>query len=59
MAVSCMEAGLLPITQTAVRFHNHIAYHDYEGPAIDLDEQSASSKTWGRITRWSFGTTVC
>ena len=22
-----------------MRFHNHIGYHDYEGPAIDLDEQ--------------------
>jgi ribulose-5-phosphate 4-epimerase/fuculose-1-phosphate aldolase len=39
MAVSCMAEGLLPITQTSMRFHNHIGYHDYEGPAIDLDEQ--------------------
>jgi ribulose-5-phosphate 4-epimerase/fuculose-1-phosphate aldolase len=39
MAVSCMEEGLLPITQTSMRFANHIGYHDYEGPAIDLDEQ--------------------
>jgi ribulose-5-phosphate 4-epimerase/fuculose-1-phosphate aldolase len=39
MAVSCMEEGLLPVTQTSMRFHGHIGYHDYEGPAIDLDEQ--------------------
>jgi ribulose-5-phosphate 4-epimerase/fuculose-1-phosphate aldolase len=39
MAVSCMEEGVLPITQTSMRFHNRIGYHDYEGPAIDLDEQ--------------------
>jgi ribulose-5-phosphate 4-epimerase/fuculose-1-phosphate aldolase len=39
MAVSCMEEGLLPITQTSMRFHGRIGYHDYEGPAIDLDEQ--------------------
>lgn len=39
MAVSCMEEGLLPITQTSMRFANHIGYHDYEGPAIDLEEQ--------------------
>ena len=39
MAVSCMEEGLLPITQTSMRFHNRTGYHDYEGPAIDLDEQ--------------------
>lgn len=39
MAVSCMDEGLLPITQTSMRFEGHIAYHDYEGPAIELDEQ--------------------
>jgi ribulose-5-phosphate 4-epimerase/fuculose-1-phosphate aldolase len=39
MAVSCMREGLLPITQTSIRFHNHIGYHDYEGPAIDKAEQ--------------------
>lgn len=39
MAVSAMRCGLLPITQTASRFHGHIAYHDFEGPAIDLAEQ--------------------
>jgi len=39
MAVSVMECGLLPITQTSIRFVNHLGYHDYEGPAIDLDER--------------------
>jgi ribulose-5-phosphate 4-epimerase/fuculose-1-phosphate aldolase len=39
MAVSCMAEGLLPITQTSMRFYNHIGYHDYEGPSKDLDEQ--------------------
>jgi ribulose-5-phosphate 4-epimerase/fuculose-1-phosphate aldolase len=39
MAVSAMEVGLLPLTQTAMRFKD-IAYHDYESVAIDLDEQS-------------------
>jgi ribulose-5-phosphate 4-epimerase/fuculose-1-phosphate aldolase len=39
MAVSTMECGLLPLTQTSIRFVNHLGYHDYEGPAIDLDEQ--------------------
>lgn len=38
MAVSAMECGLLPITQTAMRFKD-IAYHDYESVAIDMDEQ--------------------
>jgi ribulose-5-phosphate 4-epimerase/fuculose-1-phosphate aldolase len=39
MAISTMACGLLPLTQTAIRFVDHIGYHDYEGPAIDLDEQ--------------------
>jgi len=39
MSVSTMECGLLPLTQTSIRFVNHLGYHDYEGPAIDLDEQ--------------------
>ncbi len=39
MAVSAMKCGLLPLTQTATRFHGHIGYHDFEGPAIDLGER--------------------
>ncbi|MGB3290098.1 MAG: class II aldolase/adducin family protein [Burkholderiaceae bacterium] len=39
MAVSAMKAGLLPLTQTAMRFKD-IAYHDYESVAIDMDEQA-------------------
>ena len=36
MAVAAMGCGLLPMSQTAIRFHGHIGYHDYEGPAVDL-----------------------
>ncbi|WP_326539783.1 class II aldolase/adducin family protein [Pseudorhodoferax sp.] len=39
MAVACQSDGLLPITQHALRFHNRIGYHDYEGIALDLDER--------------------
>jgi ribulose-5-phosphate 4-epimerase/fuculose-1-phosphate aldolase len=39
MAVSAMKCGLLPLNQTAIRFHGHIGYHDYEGPAVDLAER--------------------
>ena len=39
MAVSAMKCGLLPLSQTAIRFSGHIGYHDYEGPAVDLDER--------------------
>jgi len=38
MAVSAMECGLLPLTQTSMRFV-HIAYHDYEGIADNLGER--------------------
>jgi ribulose-5-phosphate 4-epimerase/fuculose-1-phosphate aldolase len=39
LAVSGQEAGLLPLCQFAMRFYNRQAFHDYEGVAIDLDEQ--------------------
>ena len=39
MAVSALKCGLLPLTQTAMRFAD-ITYHDYEGPALDLDERA-------------------
>ena len=39
IAVSAQEQGLLPISQHAMRFHDNIAYHDYEGLALELDEQ--------------------
>jgi ribulose-5-phosphate 4-epimerase/fuculose-1-phosphate aldolase len=38
MAVASMKCGLLPMTQTAMRF-SKVAYHDYEGVAIDLAER--------------------
>jgi ribulose-5-phosphate 4-epimerase/fuculose-1-phosphate aldolase len=38
MAVSAMKCGLLPIAQTSMRFAE-IAYHAYEGIAINLDER--------------------
>ena len=48
MAVSAMRCGLLPITQTAGRFHGHIAQHDFEGPAVDLAEQERLVRDLGR-----------
>jgi ribulose-5-phosphate 4-epimerase/fuculose-1-phosphate aldolase len=38
MAVSALKCGLLPLTQNAM-FFGELGYHDYEGPAVDLDEQ--------------------
>ena len=39
IAVSAMQCGLLPLSQTSIRFVGHIGYHDYEGPAVDLAER--------------------
>ena len=38
MAVSVLKCGLLPLTQTAMRC-GRVAYHDFEGVVVDLDEQ--------------------
>lgn len=38
MAVSALQCGLLPITQTAMRF-GRVAYHDYEGVAVEEEER--------------------
>jgi ribulose-5-phosphate 4-epimerase/fuculose-1-phosphate aldolase len=39
MAVAAMKCGLLPLSQTSIRFMGHIGYHEYEGPAIDVGER--------------------
>ena len=38
MAISALDCGLLPITQTAMYFDG-VGMHEYESVAIDLDEQ--------------------
>ena len=38
-AVSAHSEGLLPLTQTAMLIRQDVAFHDYEGVAVDLDER--------------------
>lgn len=38
-AVSALEEGLLPLNQTAMLACGDIAFHEYEGVALDLDER--------------------
>lgn len=38
-AVSAQAEGLLPLTQTAMVFQGNLAYHDYEGIALNEDER--------------------
>jgi ribulose-5-phosphate 4-epimerase/fuculose-1-phosphate aldolase len=47
IAVSAQEDGLLPLSQHAMRFWNGIGYHDYEGLALELDEQARLVKDLG------------
>src|SRR6516162_5666325 len=46
MAVSALKCGLLPLTQTALRW-SRIAYHDFEGVVVDLDEQKRLAENLG------------
>jgi ribulose-5-phosphate 4-epimerase/fuculose-1-phosphate aldolase len=38
-AVAAHSDGLLPLTQTAMLVRGDVAFHDYEGVAVDLDER--------------------
>jgi ribulose-5-phosphate 4-epimerase/fuculose-1-phosphate aldolase len=46
MAVSTMECGLLPNTQTSMRFAK-ISYHDFDGVVLDLAAREALVKSLG------------
>lgn len=39
IAVSAQKDGLLPISQHSIGFSGRVAYHGYEGVALDLDER--------------------
>ena len=39
MAVSALEKGLIPLQQDAYQFHDRVAYHEFEGVAVDIDER--------------------
>ncbi|ARP94214.1 class II aldolase/adducin family protein [Bordetella genomosp. 13] len=46
MAVASLECGLLPMTQTAMRFLK-IGYHDYQGVVLDTAEQASLLRDLG------------
>jgi len=39
-AVSCQKEGLLPLSFTSVFYTDRVAYHDFEGITLDLDERN-------------------
>lgn len=47
MAVSTMKHGLLPLTQTAMRFYGAIGFHDYEEPTVDMSERERIARDLG------------
>jgi ribulose-5-phosphate 4-epimerase/fuculose-1-phosphate aldolase len=47
MAVSSLECGLLPMTQTAMRFLR-IGYHEYEGVVLDRAEEASLLRDLGQ-----------
>lgn len=47
MAVSASKEGLLPLTQTAMRFYQAIGYHDYEVPTADVSERERIANDLG------------
>ena len=47
VAVAAQADGLLPLSQTAMLVLGHIAYHDYEGVALNLDERERLIKDLG------------
>jgi ribulose-5-phosphate 4-epimerase/fuculose-1-phosphate aldolase len=48
IAVSAQEEGLLPLSQWALRFYGGLAYHDYEGVSLDLDERERLQRDIGQ-----------
>lgn len=48
MAVSAQKGGLRRYTQMAMQVYDDLAYHDYEGIALDLDERERIVKDLGK-----------
>ncbi|HRI67576.1 MAG TPA: class II aldolase/adducin family protein [Polyangium sp.] len=38
-AIAAQKDGLLPLNQISLEFYGKVAYHEYEGIALDMDEQ--------------------
>ena len=47
MAIAALKEGLLPISMGSTAFYDDVAYHDYEGPSLYLDERERLQKSLG------------
>ena len=41
MVVSALEEGLVPLQQDTYQFYDRVAYHDFEGQALNTDERES------------------
>jgi ribulose-5-phosphate 4-epimerase/fuculose-1-phosphate aldolase len=48
VAVSCLDEGLLPLSQSAMLICDQVAYHEYEGVSIDLGERKRLGEHLGQ-----------
>jgi ribulose-5-phosphate 4-epimerase/fuculose-1-phosphate aldolase len=48
MAVAAVEQGLMPLNQKSMQFYDRIAYHDYEGISLDVDERARLAADLGQ-----------
>src|SRR5208282_4656223 len=48
MALAGLQHGLRMVSQPAVRFHNRVGYHDYEGITEDFSERARIAKALGK-----------
>ena len=47
MAIAAIKEGLAQISMSATSFHDDLAYHDYEGVSLYLDERERLTKSLG------------
>ena len=47
MAVAALESGLLPISMYALGYFERVAYHDFEGPSLDVSERARLASNLG------------
>ncbi|MEO9340804.1 class II aldolase/adducin family protein [Mesorhizobium sp. SB112] len=51
VGVSSLEQGLQPTNQWAFQFYNRVAYHDFEGLALNLEERERIVQSLGPTSR--------
>jgi ribulose-5-phosphate 4-epimerase/fuculose-1-phosphate aldolase len=47
MAIAALQEGLLPISMYSLGYYDRVAYHDFEGPSLNLDERRRLAENLG------------